>query len=123
MALTDPKSKYFQKAVTNNVLAREKGLPSNKVMEARQANLSNKLEKIPLSPQVTAFERASLLYLKNFPKGEKSLEIKRRLGTIYYAHNEFDKAIATLRQIVRDRPRSKDAIVAAVRMDKYHYDD
>ena len=113
VALTDPKSKYFQKAVTNNVLAREKGLPSNKVMEARQANLTNKLEKIPLSPQVTAFERASLLYLKNFPKGEKSLEIKRRLGTIYYAHNEFDKAIAILRQIVRDRPKTKDAIVAA----------
>jgi tetratricopeptide (TPR) repeat protein len=113
VALTDKKSKYFQKAVTNNVLAREKSLPSNKVMEARQKSLTNKLDKIPLSPQVKNFERACLIYLQNFPKGEKSLEIKRRLGTIYYAHNEFDSALKPLREIVKERPRSKDAIVAA----------
>lgn len=113
VALGDKKSKYFEKAVTNNVLAREKALPSNKVMEARQKNLKNKLEEIPLSPAVKNFERASIIYLKNFPKGEKSLEIKRRLGTIYYAHNHFDKALAILRQIEKERPRSKDAIIAA----------
>ncbi len=112
VALTDPKGKYFEKAVTNNVLAREKKLPSNKIMEARQKNLSSKTEKIPLSPEVQAFVRAAVLYLKNFPKGEKSLEIRRRLGTIYYAHNEFDKSIAILRQIIKERPRSQDAIVA-----------
>ncbi len=113
VALTDKKSKYFEKAVTNNVLAREKGLPSNKVMEARQKNLPNKLAKIPFSPGVQAFEKAAIIYLKNFPKGEKALEIKRRLGTIYYAHNEFDKSIAVLKQIIQERPRSEDAIVAA----------
>jgi tetratricopeptide (TPR) repeat protein len=113
VAVNFPKSKYFEKAVTNNVLAREKGLPSNKVMEARQKNLADKLEEIPLDPGVQAFERAALIYLKNFPKGEKSLEIRRRLGMIYYAHNQFDKAIPTMRQIVKERPRSKDAIVAA----------
>jgi tetratricopeptide (TPR) repeat protein len=113
VALTDKKSKYFEKAVTNNVLAREKGLPSNKVMEARQKNLPDKLAKIPLSPNVKAFEKASIIYLRNFPKGEKALEIKRRLGTIYYAHNEFDKSIRVLKQIVQERPRSQDAIISA----------
>lgn len=113
VAVGDPKSKYFQKAVTNNVLAREKGLPSNQVMEARQKNLRNKLEKIPFSPSVQSFEKAAILYLKNFPKGEKALEIKRRLGTIYYAHNEFDRAITVLKQIVNERPRSQDAIISA----------
>ncbi|MCJ8275519.1 MAG: tetratricopeptide repeat protein, partial [Bdellovibrionales bacterium] len=113
VAKNDRKSKYFEKAITNNVLAREKRLPSNKVMEARQKNLKNKLAEIPFSKEVEAFERAALLYLKNFPKGEKAMEIKRRLGTIYYAHNQFDKSIAILRQIVKERPRSKDAIIAA----------
>ncbi len=113
VALTDAKSKYFEKAVTNNVLAREKGLPSNQVMEARQKNLKNKLAKIPFSPGVQAFEKAAILYLRNFPKGEKALEIKRRLGTIYYAHNEFDKSIVIMKQIVQERPRSEDAIVSA----------
>lgn len=113
VALTDRKSKYFEKAVTNNVLAREKGLPSNKVMEARQKNLTNKLQQIPLSPEVKKFERASLIYLKFFPKGEKALEIKRRLGTIYYAHNHFDPALKVLRDIVQKQPRSQDAVIAA----------
>lgn len=108
-----PKSKYFEKAVTNNVLAREKNLPDNKVMEARQKNLKDKLAKIPFSPEVTNFERASKLYLTNFPKGEKSLEITRRMGTIYYSHNHFDEALVMLRQIVKERPRSEDAIIAA----------
>lgn len=113
VAMGDPKGKYFEKAVTNNVLAREKSLPSNKQMEARQQQLKNKLEQIPLSAEVKAFERAALLYLKNFPKGEKSLEIKQRLGMIYYAHNLFDDSIKIMREIVKDRPRSQDAIVAA----------
>jgi cellulose synthase operon protein C len=113
VAVTDSKSKYFEKAVTNNVLAREKMLPSNEVMDARHKNLKNKLEKIPFSPQVENFERAANLYLKHFPKGEKSLEIKRRMGTIYYAHNDFDKALASMREIVKDRPRSEDAVIAA----------
>ena len=113
VALSDRKGKYFEKAVTNNVLAREKKLPSNKAMEARQKNLKNKLAVIPYSPDVKKFERASLLYLKNFPKGEKAVEIKRRLGTIYYSHNQFDSSIGILRQIVKERPRSKDAILAA----------
>lgn len=113
VATNDPKSKYFEKAVTNNVLAREKALPSNKIMEARQANLKNKLEPIPLSPEVKAFERAALIYLKNFPKGEKALEIKRRLGTIYYAHNQFNDANRVLREIITERPRSQDAVIAA----------
>ena len=113
VALSDPKGKYFEKAITNNVLSREKSVPSNKAMDAKRQNLKDKLSAIPLSPNVKKFERAALLYLKNFPKGEKALEIKRRLGTIYYAHNQFDKSINMLRQIVKDKPRSKDAIVAA----------
>ncbi len=113
VALTDQKSKYFEKAVTNNVLAREKKLPTNKEMEDRQKSLPDKLSPIPLSPSVKYFERASLIYLKFFPKGEKSLEIQRRLGTIYYAHNNFDPAIKILRGIVAERPRSQDAIIAA----------
>ncbi len=113
VAMGDPKGKYFEKAVTNNVLAREKALPTNQAMEARQKNLKNKLEQIPLSPEVKNFERAALLYLKNFPKGEKSLEIQRRLGMIYYAHNQFDDSMKIFREIIKDRPRSEDAIVAA----------
>ena len=113
VAVNDKKSKYFKNAVENNVLAREKKVPSNEQMEARRLSLKDKLSPIPLTPPVKKFERAALLYLKAFPRGSKALDIKRRLGTIYYAHNQFDSSIKVLRQIVRDKPKSKDAQIAA----------
>lgn len=112
VAQVEPKGKYFEKAVTNNVLAREKGLPSNAVMEARQRNQKDKLALIPSRPNVKNFERASLLYLKHFPKGEKAMEIRQRLGSIYYVHNDFDKALPVFRGIIESKPKSKDAILA-----------
>jgi len=113
VALNDKKSKYFKNAVENNVLAREKKVPSDAKMDAVRKAQKDKLRAIPLSKEVKAFERASIIYLKAFPKGDKALDIKRRLGTIYYAHNQFDSSIKVLRQIVKDKPRSKDAQVAA----------
>ena len=113
VAFRAPKGKYFEKAVTNSVLAREKKLPSNEQMAARQKNLRNKLDVIALSPEVKAFQKSSLFYLKNFPKGEKAHEIRRRLGMVYYAHNQFAPAIQIFREIGKNRPRSKDAIGAA----------
>jgi len=109
----DPKSKYFKNAVENNVLAREKMIPTNAQLDAKRKSLKNKTTKIVLSKDVQGFERASLSYLKAFPKGSKALDIKRRLGTVYYAHNHFDSSIKVMRGIIKDRPKSKDALVAA----------
>ena len=113
VARKNPKGKYFEKAVTNSVLAREKQLPSDEQIAALQANLANKTDKIPLSPEVKAFLNSSDFYLKNFPKGGKALEIRRRLGLVYYAHNYFDSAILVLREIEKDQPKSKDVILVA----------
>ncbi len=124
-----PKGKYFEKAVTNGVLAREKQLPSDEQMAVLQKNLSSKMDKIPLSSEVKAFLNASAFYLKHFPKGEKSLQIRRRLGLVYYAHNHFDFTIRILREIEKERPKSKDVILVAeiisdihlLRNDLIHY--
>ena len=113
VARRDPKGKYFEKAVTNSVLAREKRLPSDAQITALQNKLKNKLNKIPLSPEVQAFLSSSSVYLKHFPKKEKAIEIRRRVGLVYYAHNHFDSAIGILRQIEKERPKSKDVILVA----------
>ena len=108
-----PKGKYFEKAVTNNVLACEKGLPSSQAITARQENLENKTDKIPMSPEVMAFIKASNFYLKNFSKGDKALEIKKSIGKVYYDHNQFDLAIRTFRDIEKTYPKSKEVILVA----------
>lgn len=114
IALNAPQSKYYEKSVINNVLSLEKKLPSNEVMEAKRQKAKDSLVKIPYTPAERKFEEASLLYLQKFPKGDKAAEIKKRLGTLYYAHNDFDPALKVFRDIIADNPNDKkDAPLAA----------
>lgn len=113
VAENDKKSQYYEKSVINNVLSLEKLLPKDAQMEAQRAKAKDKLTKIPYTPEVKKFEQASLLYLQAFPKGEKADEIKKRLGAIYYVHNDFEPALGVFRGIIKDTPNSKDAPVAA----------
>lgn len=109
----DKKSPYYEKAVVNNVLALEKLLPSDAKMEQQRGKSKEKLTKIPYAPEVKKFEQACLLYLQAFPKGEKAAEIRKRLGSLYYVHNDFDPAIAIFSGILKESPNSKDAPIAA----------
>lgn len=113
VAENDKKSPYYEKAVINNVLALEKLLPSDAKMEEARKKNKEKLAKIPYSPEVKKFEQASLLYLQAFPKGEKAAEIRKRLGGLYYVHNDFEPAMNIFRGIIKESPNSKDAPVAA----------
>lgn len=120
LALNDVKSKYFEQAVTNSVLAYEKGLPNEKKMEELRKGLSNPLDKIPLTTEVSKFIEASETYLKYFPKGDKAPEIKKRIGMLYYVHNQFDPTLNIMKNIVKENPNSPDAAVAAdIIMDIY----
>ncbi len=113
IAENDKKSQYFEKAVINNVLSMEKLLPSDAKMEQQKTTVKDKTTKIAYDPAVKKFEKASLLYLQNFPKGDKAAEIRKRLGAIYYAHNDYEPALGIFRGIIKDNPSSKDAPLAA----------
>ncbi len=105
----DPKNKYFKQAVENNVLALEKALPSNKEIESKRGNT---LDPIPLDPPVAAFEKGAQHYVTNFPKGENTPDILRRLGVIYYSYNHFDRAIEIFRRVMNDYPGTPNAAIA-----------
>lgn len=113
VAMNDQKSKYFEQAVTNSVLAYEKGLPNDKKMDDVRKTLSNPMDKIPLSPEVQKFVEVSETYLKYFPKGDKAPEIRKRIGMLYYVHNQFDPTLNIMHGIIKDTPNSPDAPVAA----------
>ncbi|MBY0316190.1 MAG: tetratricopeptide repeat protein [Bdellovibrionales bacterium] len=113
LAENDKKSPYYEKSVINNVLSLEKLLPKDAEMENRRNKAKDKLTKIPYAPEVKKFEQASLLYLQAFPKGDKADEIKKRLGALYYVHNDFEPALGVFRGIIKENPNSKDVPVAA----------
>jgi tetratricopeptide (TPR) repeat protein len=82
-------------------------------MEAARQKVKDKNTKVPYPPSVKKFEQACLLYLQAFPKGEKAPEIRKRLGALYYVHNDYEPALNIFRGIIKDSPNSKDVTVAA----------
>lgn len=105
----DPQGPYHEKAVVNTLLALEKDLPTVQQIDQKRAG---SVEKIPLDPPVQRFEKAALRYVQAFPKGEKTSDIKRRLGVLYYGYNHFDEALELFEQILREHPKTENAEVA-----------
>jgi tetratricopeptide (TPR) repeat protein len=100
---------YYEKAIINNLLALEKALPSPRDIEAKRGK---SLEPIPFDPPVASFEKGAIKYIGAFPKGDKVVDVQRRLGVLYYSYNQFDKAIEIFEKILREHPNSPNAEIA-----------
>ena len=109
VAEKDPKGAYFEKSVTNAVLAYEKTLPTAQEIDAKRGDT---ITAMPLDPPVANFEKAALRFIQVFPKGAKTSDIQRRLGVLYYSYNHFDQAIAIFEQIIKADPKSQNAEIA-----------
>jgi len=53
------------------------------------------------------------IYLNDYPKGEKVVDVKFRVGAIYYRYHHFDKAIAAFDGIATTYPKHRSAETAA----------
>ena len=105
-----PKSPYYEKAQLNTVLALEKGLPSE---EELKKQVGENLEAVPFSKNVAAFEVAMQRYATAYPKGENVPAMRYKMGALYYYHNQFDKALAAFKGIIKDYPKSPYAQYSA----------
>ena len=108
-AAKDPKGKYRDKAITNAVLALERDLPTTQEIDRERGE---SIEKMPLPPTVIRFKEAATQYFAAFPKGEKTSDIKRRLGVLYYSYNYFEPAMDLFEQILKEDPKSQNAEIA-----------
>lgn len=104
------KSKYFERASLNAVLSLEKKLPRP---EEIKKLVGNSNEPIEFDRTLKSFERASENYVKSFPKGENSIPIQYKLGSLYYYYNQFDKALTIFDEIITKHPKSQFAEFAA----------
>ncbi|HEX4923802.1 MAG TPA: tetratricopeptide repeat protein [Bdellovibrionales bacterium] len=105
-----PKSKYHENAIVNALLALEKELPSEQELQARTGK-SN--EPVPFGPAETRFEAAANKYVTTFPKGDRVVDVKFKLGRLHYAYNHYDQALAIFQDIVQNHSKSKNALYSA----------
>ena len=109
VAEKDPKGPYHEKAVVNALLALEKNLPSNAEIDKKRGS---SIEPMPMDPAVELFEKAAIKYIETFPKGQKTPDIQRRLGVLYYSYNQFDKALPIFEKLVKEHPKTENGEVA-----------
>lgn len=105
-----PKSQYYDKASLNSVLALEKKLPKPEEMKK---NIAGSVESIPLEKSVQEFISAGEKYISLKPKDEAAIAIRYKIGSLYYYHNQFDKALDVFNEILNKHPKTQYAEYAA----------
>lgn len=103
-------TKFYTRAAENTVLALERDLPSDDEMLKR---LGSSVEAVELDPRVARFIAAAQDYVNRLPDAEKAVEMKFRIGRLYYQHNQFDQALPYFRDIVAKNSKTKFAEYSA----------
>lgn len=99
-----PNNQYAERAAQNILLAIEKTLPSEEVLQKR---LGDSVEPIALDENLNKFVTRADWYLKKYPKAERGAEIRFRVGRIHYLSNNFSSAEQQFKDIVRLYPNTK----------------
>ena len=104
VALKYPKSKHFETAAQNWLIASERLLPDD---AALQKQSEGSITPIPLNREIAAYMEAAEFFRKNFEKNEKIPEVRFRQGRLYYLTNNFNESEAIFKEIVLVYPKTK----------------
>lgn len=103
-------SKFYSRASENVVLALEKDLPKDEELAQK---IGKSVDPLALDSRSEKFIAAAQDYIVRLPDTEKAIEMKFRIGRLYYQHNQFDQAIPFFREIVSKHSKSKFAEYSA----------
>lgn len=106
----DPKGKYHELATLNALLSLEKGLKTD---EELKQMVGESLEPVAFNEVETNFMVAADRYIKNFPKGDRIVDVKFKVGRLYYSFNQFDKALKIFDGIITNHGKTPYAVYSA----------
>lgn len=113
-----PSSKYANPSYLNQLLARERMLPSSSQIDRMTRN---KKTPVAFPESVKSFITAARRYLEKFPKQKNASTVLYRMAYFYYNFNRFDKAALYFRQIFDKYPSSSHiSNVGAVLLELYN---
>ncbi|MEK6555998.1 MAG: tetratricopeptide repeat protein, partial [Bdellovibrionota bacterium] len=98
-----PKSPYYERSTLNNLLSLEKKLPTN---QAIKKMVKDNTTPVEFPESVAAFVEAAKKYLATKPKGDNVASVKYRLGSLYYYFNQFDPALETFNDIIKNHTKT-----------------
>ncbi|MCB0390530.1 MAG: tetratricopeptide repeat protein [Bdellovibrionales bacterium] len=105
-----PNSSYYKQSLLNAILSSEKLLPTNaEIKEIVGENTS----PIEFDRSIKDFEKLSKLLFVKIPEGENTIQVKYKLGTLYYYYNQFEPALKYFNEVINESPKSKYAEYSA----------
>lgn len=105
-----PNNKYYAKAGQNLLLAIERTIPKDEDLQKR---VGDSVEPMQMDANVAKFVKTAEWYVEKFPKSERDLEIRFRIGRLYYLNNHFDQATVIFKDIIKRYPKTKQAEYSA----------
>ncbi len=110
VAEREPKGKYYEQAVLNTLLSLEKNLKTDDQIKVA---VGSNLNPVAFGESETSFIAAAEKYILEFPRGNKVVDVKFKIGRLHYGYNHFDDSIKIFRQIIAMHPRTPYAVYSA----------
>ena len=104
------RSKYYELASLNSVLAYEKVLPSSNQIKKM---VGKKKKFVPFTQAVHTFQKVADYYVTHFPSKSNIPAIIYKKGELHYEFNHYKDALDHFWHIVRKYPRSRHTEYAA----------
>lgn len=105
-----PKSKFFDKAAQNLMIAAQKSIPSDGDI---QKKIGSSTDPIQFDPNIQKFVQVANWYVSKFPNTEKAVEVKFRVARLHYQHNQFSQAEKEFKFVVEKYPKTQYAEFSA----------
>jgi tetratricopeptide (TPR) repeat protein len=106
-----PKDKLNDEALYNALLALDQlTAKSGKIDRYKPEEQKNvDLSRLDIPEGEQRFIEVGQIYLKEFPKGDRGVEVRYRIAAIHYRYKHFDEALKEFDAIATEHPRNKVA--------------
>ncbi|MBI1861114.1 MAG: tetratricopeptide repeat protein [Deltaproteobacteria bacterium] len=110
-----PKDKLSDEAVYDALLCLDrmtaKADSIERYTKEQQQNIDTTVEEIP--PHEQRFIEIADYYVKEYPQGERVVDVRFRTGAIYYRHKHFDQALDVFKYVATHYPNHRTATTSA----------
>ncbi len=114
-AQVPPKDKVTDESIYNALLALDHLTQKSATIERYSKEDQKKVDMSPMAIPAgeLRFIEVANYYLKEYPTGDKVIDVKFRVASIYYRYHHFDEAIVGFKEIALSNPKHRSAPTAA----------
>ena len=114
-AKVPPKDKMTDESVYNALLALDRLTAKQETLERYSKEEQKTVDQTPqeIGSDEKRFIEVAEYYLREYPKGDRVVDVRFRIAAIYYHYHHFDESLAMFKEIALQHPKHRSAVTAA----------